>query len=399
MGKLHFTRSDYAVFVMFTAYALGSFIVPMCLVSIADDLAFPLASGGMGMGGSLQLIRSFAITAMLLACGFVAAHFGKRRPVGLAAMVMALGVLLAAGASNYYILLAAMMVAGLGEGVVEGLTNPMMAALHPEEPGRYVNITYGFWSGGLVLATVLGGWLLELGIGWRIIIMSVSACGLVSGLMLLVPDTKAIPEGSADGGRNVIPDTVLLLKTPRFYIYLTALFLAGGCGFGLSFWCPAFVQLAFGTSAAAAGMAAAVFALGMMTSRMFAGIFVHDRFAPRLLIMSSLLAAAASLAFAWTSSKIWVFPLLFAAGTGTGPLWPTIETLCMRRLPDRNSTQIFIVLSASGIPGCGIFSVLLGHLGDLFGIRAAMLTAPVCFLITAALIAIDNRKPSICKNQ
>ena len=51
--------------------------------------------------------------------------------------------------------------------------------------------------------------------------------------------------------------------------------------------------------------------------------------------------------------------------------------------------MIFIILSASGIPGCGIFSTLLGVLGDRYGLRHSFFIVPVCFILISALIGFD----------
>ncbi len=391
MKKIHFTRFDYAAFMVFTAYAMGSIIVPLCLVSIAKDLGFPLDSGGMGMGGAVQLSRAVTVTLTLLLCGFLAARYGCRRPVGWSAVVMALGVLMTAGANNYFILMTAIAIAGLGEGVIEGLATPMVSALHPDEPGRYVNFAHSFWAVGLVIATVLGGWLLQLGVGWRILAAAVCVCGMIPGFMLLAP-AKNAPAEPKDKTSKVFSNFGKLFLCRRFYIYLAAIFLAGGGEFGITFWCPAFVQIAFGSTAMAAGCATAVFALGMIVSRMGSGVFVRDRYAPLLLIGASLLAAATALTMLLSNSILLLFPLLFVAGMGAGPLWPTIQTLCARRLPELDSTMIFILLSASGIPGCGVFSTLMGWIGDSYGIRAGFLLSPVCFLLCAVLIRLDNRR-------
>ena len=66
-----------------------------------------------------------------------------------------------------------------------------------------------------------------------------------------------------------------------------------------------------------------------------------------------------------------------------------MQSCCVQRLHE-DSTTIFIMLSASGIPGCGVFSALTGALGDLWGLRWAFYTAPVSFLLIIFLIGIEG---------
>ena len=62
------------------------------------------------------------------------------------------------------LLLAALMLAGCGEGVIEGLATPFVQQLHPADSGRYLNFTHGFWSLGVVMIVLTAGGMLMLGI-------------------------------------------------------------------------------------------------------------------------------------------------------------------------------------------------------------------------------------------
>ena len=46
-----------------------------------------------------------------------------------------------------------------------------------------------------------------------------------------------------------------------------------------------------------------------------------------------------------------LFLLLFLCGVGSAPFWPSIQSLCVDRLPRLDSTLAFIVLSCAGVPG------------------------------------------------
>lgn len=142
--KMVFGRYDFANFFCFGSYAACSVAVPVVLVSLAQDLNFPLAEGGKGAGGALQLGRSIPMVVAMLFCGFAAGRFGKLRSLGAAMLFMSIGILCAAWSPGYLPLFAAIAVAGLGEGVVEGLATPVIQDLHQDEPGRYINFTHSF---------------------------------------------------------------------------------------------------------------------------------------------------------------------------------------------------------------------------------------------------------------
>ncbi|MEZ6192383.1 MAG: MFS transporter [Phycisphaerales bacterium] len=175
-----FGRYDLAVFISFFSYAAGSVVLPVALVSLAHDLGFSLEEGGMTQGGALHLGRTLPMIVSMLLCGFLAARWGKRRTMGAAVAVMGLGILLCAVAPFYGIIFIALMVAGLGEGVIEGLATPFVEALHPEEPGRYINFSHAFWAVGVFVTVLVTGGLISLGVHWRVLV-GVGAAGVRGG--------------------------------------------------------------------------------------------------------------------------------------------------------------------------------------------------------------------------
>ncbi|NLF18084.1 MAG: MFS transporter, partial [Lentisphaerae bacterium] len=187
MRKMTFGRYDYAAFLSFFAYAAGSVVVPVALVELARDMGFALSEGGMAAGGGLHVARSITLVGSMVCCGFAAGRWGKRRTMGAAVVLMGLGILLCALAPGYGVLFLALMVAGAGEGVVEGLATPFVQDLHPVEPGRYINFTHSFWSVGVTATVLATGALLATGVHWRLPVAAVGMVALLAAVLLLLP--------------------------------------------------------------------------------------------------------------------------------------------------------------------------------------------------------------------
>ncbi len=388
--KMVFGRYDYAAFLTFASYAMCSVVIPMCLVPLAKDLHFPLDEGGMGMGGAIQLGRSIPMTIMLILCGFIAARWGNRISVGVAVLFMASGILLASASPGYWFLFAALTIAGLGEGVLEGLATPLVNDLHEDEAGRYINFTHSFWSIGVLVTVLVSGALLLWGISWRFLAATFGCIAVIPGLLLLIPSKKKpFPKKEEPvHWKEVCGYAFHLFRTPRFWIYFAAIFLAGGGEFCLTFWTASFIQMSYAGSAWAAGVGTGAFALGMIVSRMGAGYFVREKNLGWLIVCCGIGAAVVSLFFPYLKSLYLLFPLLFLSGVGVGPFWASIQSVCAKKVSG-DDTMIFIILSASGVPGCGIFSTLLGILGDHYGLRLSFFIVPVCFVLISVLIGFD----------
>ncbi len=246
MGKLVFGRYDYAACLAFAAYAMCSMVVPMCLVPLAAELGFPLDDGGMGLGGALQIARSIPMVAAMLLCGFISGIWGKRRSLGVSLLFMAGGIVACSIAPAYGVLFAALVFSGMGEGVIEGLATPFVQDLHPDESGRYLNLTHAFWSVGIVFLVLTAGALLLEGVSWRLVTLGCGLAALVPAALLLLPGKVRTPMSDRfvkTHWRAVCRDARDIMRVPRFWLFFAAMFFAGGGEFCLTFWCASFIQL------------------------------------------------------------------------------------------------------------------------------------------------------------
>ncbi|HOB75180.1 MAG TPA: MFS transporter [Phycisphaerae bacterium] len=390
--KMTFGRYDYAAFTSFFAYAAGSVVVPVALVSLARDLGFSLEQGGMTAGGALHFGRTIPMIAAMLLCGFAAGRWGKRKTFGASVALMGIGILICALAPVYGVLFLALMLAGFGEGVIEGLATPFVQDLHPDESGRYLNFTHSFWSVGVLVTVLASGGLLSLGISWRWVVGATAAAGFVAAALLLIESTKSkYPEHPEPiHWTTVWGHTVKILRTRGFWLFFAAMFVAGGGEFCLTFWCASFIQLNFLDAAWAGGVGTACFAGGMALGRTGWGYLIDQRHLKHLIFWSALAGTLMTLLFPLVSNLWMLFGLLFLAGVATAPFWPSVQSYCADRLPETDTTMLFILLSCAGVPGCGAFTWLMGYIGDRTGnLGTAFYLVPACYLTLAALIGYD----------
>ncbi len=392
-----FGRYDVAAMLTFMVYAFGSMAVPMTLVPLSRDLNFPLDGGGMGLGGLLQIARAAPMVGAMLFCGFMAGRWGKRVTLGVSILLMASGMILAGLAPLYGVLFTALLIAGLGEGVIEGLATPYVQDLHPHDSGRYQNLTHSFWSVGVLVLVLTAGVLLTVGVSWRYILVGSGVCGLVPATLFLVRggNRSGATAGSARSNwREVLGHGHQVVKSRRFWLFFAAMFFAGGGEFCLTFWCASFIQIEFAGTAWAAGAGTACFAAGMFVGRFFSGLYVHQHNLKKLILIAAALSVVLVLPFPWLQSLWPLFILLFLSGIVAGPFWPSIQTNGTTRIRG-DHTMMMILFSCAGVPGCGVFTLLIGVFGDLVGLRMSFLLVPFCFLMVFILMgkdALDQRR-------
>ena len=198
---------------------------------------------------------------------------------------------------------------------------------------------------------------------------------------------------------------VQLLRTRRFWLYFAAMFFAGGGEYCLTFWSTSFVRLNFQSSAFVGALGTAAFSAGMFLGRTGFGTYVAQRHLKRLIVAVGIFGMVVStlvIPFSLHAGALppgavrpLLFFLLFLCGVGSSPFWPSIQSLCVDRLPQIDSTLAFIVLSCAGVPGSGIFTWLMGLAGDPFGLAASFAIIPLTYLAMVALVlaAAPSRDP------
>jgi len=393
-SRLQFGRYDLAAFMTMFVYASGSIVIPVALVALARDLGFSLDAGGMTAGGALQAGRTLTIVVAMLLCGFVAGRWGKRRTFGVSVLLVGFGLGLCAVSPAYGILFLALLLVGLGEGVIEALATPLVQDLHPVEPGRHINFAHSFWPIGILTTVLAAGALLAWGVSWRVIVGGVATLALLPTALLLLPARPGhrYPEHPQPlSWRHVLGQVRAIVRIPRFWTFFAAMFMAGGGEFCLTFWSASHIQLRFAGSAWAGGIGTAVFAAGMMTGRVGWAWAIRQHQLRRLVALSALAGVAVTVPLPFVTGLHAFVALLFLAGLATAPFWPNLQSECVQRLRQADSTMILILLSCAGVPGCGAFTWLMGWLGNRSGrLDMAFLLVPACYLAIALLMAADR---------
>ena len=390
---MKFGRFDYAAFLLFCTYAVCSLIIPVVLVEVAKDLSFDLDKGGMSAGGILQMGRSATMVGAMFVCSMLACRYGLRRSLAVAALFMAAGITLAAMSQWYWMLLTVLVIAGIGEGLVEGLATPFVGALHrDDEPGRYMNFSHGFWSVGIFMCIPVLGWLLGRNVSWRGLCLIVAAGTLLPALMLFCPGKKRLERLEGTGrfdAAGSMSKALQIIKNKHFWLFFFAMFVAGGGEFGMTFWCAALLRLEYNAAPFTGALATAVFSGGMMLGRTSSGIFIKQRHLPILIITMAFTGAVVCIFFYFISTIAGVMILLFFAGLASAPFWPSVQSYSVDRLHKLDSTTLYILLSCAGVPGCGVFSAVMGKVGDLWGLKAAFMVIPICYIVLFTLISLD----------
>ena len=347
-------------------FAASANIIPVSLVRISRDIGFSLTQAGF-----ISFLGSWLQFGILLTSGILASFFGKLRLIRFALIGVALGLGLMAGSSVYLIFLTFALVMFLGHGILEALLTPLVEDLHPGDQGTHMNLLHAFWPMG-VLVSVLGvGELLTRGVDWRTIFLILGGLTLI--LALLQPSSRGVV---LPPSRRDFPHLMEILKTPHFWFMGAGMFFAGGSEAGFAFWSASYVQLHFDALPRAGAFGAGSFALGMAVGRIFTSRVSGRHGLRKILEAAALLGVALGGFFFLINELLLLYGYMVIMGMIIAPLWPSIQSYAAKRNP-LDPTMLMILLSCFGVVGYSSATLLMGFLGDIYGIRFSFLVVPL----------------------
>lgn len=389
MASLRFKPIDFAASLGMFVYASSIVATPIILIRIAEELSFTLAEGG-----GIEAVRAVFLLAILLASGAAAKRFGMGASLGAGAIVLGVGLFAYSLAPAYWVILVAIVLVGLGGGVLEALLNPLVQRAHPEDSGRYLNIVNAFFSVGVLVSVLVVGDLLTRGVSWRVLIAAIGGLAVACGVLIATIDRRSEEHRSAATAASADPGmwhhARAIVRERDFWLFAVAIFCGGGAEGAFTFWSASYVQIHFDELARAGAFATAAFAAGMVSGRLGFGRFVGQEGLRTLIIVSAVVGVAASTG-AWAiGSPVGFYAIVFVAGLSIACFWPSIQSHAAAVIP-LDSTMLFILLSCAGIPGFGLTSWIMGIIAESRGLRASLLVIPALLALLAVVMAFSSR--------
>ena len=373
-------RIDRAAFASMFLYASAANALPICYVMIARDLGFSLTQAGL-----LGFITSFEQFFVMIFSCFVAARFGKIKVLKTALLIIGVGLLSFSFTSSYSTTIALMLLTGLGNALIEALITPLVEDLHPQDSGSRMNLLHAFWPIGVLVSVLLIGELLSRDVSWRLVFVGLAVAAFL--VFFFYPSSRRVKLPTS---RTDFSHMGEILSKRRFWFLGFALFFAGASEIAFAFWSASYIQIHFQTLPRAGALGAAIFALGMVTGRMGSAHLLKWLRLKQLIFGSALLALAGSLTFFLIDDLPTLYGFMFFMGLTIACYWPSIQSYAARVLPV-DPTVLMIFLSCFGIPGASLSPLLMGIIGDRFGLRISFVVAPIFLLLLVLSMAVEGK--------
>lgn len=250
-----------------------------------------------------------------------------------------------------------LLLTGLGWGAVEAASNPMVAALYPEEKTHRLNILHAWWPAGIVVGGLMGYTITRVGLPWELNMFVLLLPALALAWMVsraTFPVTERVAAGVSYG--QMFSE---LLKRPLFWVFWICMFFTATAELAPGQW----VNIALSHIVGMQGILLLVYVSALMfVMRHFAGSIVAHISPIGLMFVSCLAAGTGLYLLSLANTPVLAFGAATVWGVGVCYLWPTMLAITSERFPRGGA----MALGLMGFAGGMAIKFVLPQMGAIF---------------------------------
>lgn len=330
--KLILFISNLSIFMIGLGFAVRANIAPNLQADLFNviDLANSTAMVGEALG---MTFTGFALT--LLFGSALVDWLGARIILLFSALGYVIGSVLVVFASlrapdgfSHFLVMAGLLLTGLGWGAVEAASNPLVAAIDPKNKVHRLNVLHAWWPAGIVIGGLSGVAMSYANIAWQVNLALLIVPGLVLGAFVLAtefPPTERVASGVSY--REMFQE---LFKQPMFYVFWVCMWLTATSELAPGQW----VEITLSKIVGMKGILLLVYVSGIMfVMRHFAGSICKHVSSVGLMWLSALFAAIGLFALSRANSPVTAFLAATVWAVGVCYMWPTMVAITAERFP------------------------------------------------------------------
>ena len=374
------------VFLIFFVISLLTNILGPIVPDIIDDFHLTLTAAAL-----LPFSFFLAYGVMSIPTGMLVEAYGEKRVILAAFLLAFLGSVTFALTPHYGMAICSLFVIGVGMAALQVAINPLLRVTGGEEHFAFNSATaqliFGmasFLSPRIYsyLVSSMGGdpgcrnplisslsRLVPAGMPWVSIYWIFAAVTFAMVVIIFVSRFPAV-ERTTDEQAGTWDSHRKLLSKPIVYLYFFSVFTYVGCEQGTSNWISEFLSRYHHYDPHTAGADAVSWFWGLLTAGCFLGMLLLKVFDSRKVLIAfscaALVCLTAALFGSAPVSRI-AFPLM---GLAASVMWPIIISLALNSAEELHGSFSGILCTA--IVGGAVVPLIIGRLGDWFGLRTGM---------------------------
>jgi MFS transporter, FHS family, glucose/mannose:H+ symporter len=373
---------------LFACACLGMLAFGIVLTTLGAVLPSVIVRFGIdkAAAGALFLLMTFGILAGSLVFGPIVDRHGYRGMLAAATAFIIVGLEGIAFARGLDELRAAVVIIGLGGGVINGGANALVADISTEGKGANLNLLGVFFGiGAMGVPFVLGA--LSGAFSHAAVLAAVGALVIVPLVVIMLTRFPAPKQAQgfpiAAAGR--------LFREPLLLLMGLMLFLESGIEITVGGWTSTFVKEELAVPERSALFLLSLYWMGMMLARLALGAILR-RVSPFRVLYSCITIALIGTALLLSTERVAVAAIgVFLVGAGLAATFPTVLGFIGDRYAALSGTAFSLAIAMALVGGM-LLPYAAGVLGGRYGLRGSLLIVPAALVTLTILLGILSRR-------
>lgn len=287
-------------------------------------------------------------------------------------------------------LAAALLLVGLGSGLMDVAMNARVGAAEAATGVRSMHLAHGLFAVLYLIAAFATGVLRSVEATPFVVLSCASVLLLALALLARSPDESAAMTGNKDPDRTSegmddtpAPSRPAFLRVPEGFVMLFGMiaFAAFLSENAWQSWSALHLERSFDAEPWLGAMGPATVGVAVAVGRL-GGQALTDRMSDAaMLLTSSALAIIGAIGFALAPTLAFAMPALFMAALGASVIAPTVLSLAGRLAPSHRRGAVVATVSVIAYTGFFVGPAVMGLLSEAFNLRTALVAVAAILLL------------------
>jgi fucose permease len=338
-----------------------------------------------------QLIPSMALFwffILSVPSGIMQDKFGKRKMLNIGMLLTGVSMLVPFIHYSFPVMLAAFILLGIGNTIVQVSANPLLHDVAPREKfASYMSLTQFLKAIVSLLGPVIATGMSALFGNWKLVFAVYAITSAVAVLWLYLTH---IEETKSGHGAATFKSCFSLLKSRFLIIMVLGIFVLVGCEVSMNSNIANFLQARFGLTLERASLGISLFFTAEMVGRFSGAVMLNWFSARKFFLLTAILALVSLVLMLLTQSLLVAQIAIFLVGLGMANLFPLIFSIALERMPDRANEVSGLMIMA--VSGGAFFPPLMGLISANVGVVASffVLVIGVMYLVGAGIYTMKK---------
>jgi len=338
-----------------------------------------------------QLIPSMALFwffVLSVPSGILQDKFGKKRMLNIGMLLTGLGMVIPFIHYSFPVMLAAFIVLGIGNTIVQVSANPLLHDVAPREKySSYMSLSQFIKAIVSLLGPIITTLMATMFGNWKLVF---TVYAFTSVLAIIWLYFTQIEETKSSHGAATFKSCFSLLKNKFIVVMVLGIFMLVGADVGMNSNIANFLQNQFGLTLERASLGISLYFTALMIGRFLGAVILNWISARRFLLLTAIVALISLVGMLLAHSVLVVQVAIFMIGLGSGNLFPLIFSIAIEKMPDRSNEVSGLMIMA--VSGGAFLPPLMGMVSTNIGVKASflVLVMAMIYLVSAGIYALKK---------